>query len=48
METIKWNSEEEKQVIELDKKSKRIERSKKRRSKRLSKDELFEQKWKQP
>jgi hypothetical protein len=46
METIKWNSEEEKQVIELDKKSKRIERSKKRRSKRLSKDELFEQKWK--
>lgn len=46
MGTIKWNSEEEKQVIELDKKSKRIERSKKRRSKRLSKDELFEQKWK--
>lgn len=46
METIKWNCEEEKQVIELDKKSKRIERSKKRRSKRLSKDELFEQKWK--
>jgi hypothetical protein len=46
METIKWNSEEEKQVIGLDKKSKRIERSTKRRNKRLSKDELFEKKWK--
>ena len=46
METIKWNSEEGKQVIEVDKKSKRIERRKNRRNKRLSKDELFEQKWK--
>lgn len=32
--------------VEDTKRSKRMERSKKRRSKRLSKDELFEKKWK--
>lgn len=47
METIKRDLEEQEDFqVELDRKAKRLERSKKRRSKRLSKDELFEQKWK--
>jgi hypothetical protein len=32
--------------VEEPRRSKRLERSKKRRSRRLSKDELFEKKWK--